>query len=221
MPEPFPIPVFGVSLFLWSALDQLQRWGGLGLIGLGLLDNSFIPLPGSMDALTVILATSNKGWWPYYAIMATVGSVVGGYLTYRVGRKGGEQALEKKISKKKTKKVYQAFEKGGFTAVFVPALLPPPVPLVPFLVAAGAMNYSPRKFLAALTAGRLLRYFVLAFLASLYGRTILGFFGRYYRPILWIFVALTILGALAGVGYWLHHRRKSHESNAKESKDAA
>ena len=222
MPDLFPILPQALILFLWTAVDPLQRWGGLGLIVLGVLDSSFIPLPGSMDALTVVLATSNKAWWPYYALMATVGSVIGGYLTYRVGRKGGEKALEKKVSKKKIKKVYRAFEKGGFTAVFVPAMLPPPVPMVPFLFAAGALNYSPRKFLAALSAGRMIRYFTLAFLASLYGRTILGFFGRYYRTILWVFVGLAVLGALAGVAYWLHHRRNLREKEPdSRSKDAA
>jgi membrane protein YqaA with SNARE-associated domain len=210
MPWLFLNSLLPVSAWLFlNAWTTLQHWGGLGLIALGLLDNSFVPLPGSMDALTVVLAASKKNWWPYYALMATAGSVLGGYLTYRVGRKGGEQGLEKRIPKKKIERVHKAFEKGGFTAVFVPALLPPPVPIVPFLVAAGAMNYSARKFLSALAAGRAIRYFLLAFLASLYGRPILGFFGRYYRPILWGLVVLAVVGALTALGYWIYYRRKS------------
>jgi membrane protein YqaA with SNARE-associated domain len=69
----------------------LRRLGGLGLIPLGLLDNSVLPFPGSMDALTIILAANEKRWWPYYAFMATAGSVVGGYLTYRIARKEGKE----------------------------------------------------------------------------------------------------------------------------------
>lgn len=203
-----------------SAWASLQAWGGLGLIALGLLDNSFVPLPGSMDALTVVLAAARKTWWPYYALMATAGSMIGGYLTYRLGKKGGEEALEKKIPKKKIEKIHRAFERGGFGAVFVPALLPPPVPLVPFLVAAGAMNYSPRKFLAALGTARALRYFLLAFLASIYGRAILGFFGKYNRPILWMCVALAVLASVAGLAYWLHHRRRSQDEK-RNIRDAA
>src|SRR5919204_3865002 len=204
----------GAAWLSRNAWVTLQHWGGLGLIVLGLLDNSFIPLPGSMDALTVVLATAKRNWWPYYAFMATVGSLIGGYLTYRVGRKGGEEALEKRIAKNKLNKVNSAFQKGAFTAVFIPALLPPPVPIVPFLVAAGAFNYSPRKFLAALAAGRAIRYSLLAFLASLYGRAILGFFGRYYRPVLWTLVALAVLGGLSGLGYWMYQRRKSRVQHA-------
>jgi membrane protein YqaA with SNARE-associated domain len=206
------VPTAATTAFLIlfvSAWQHLQRWGGPGLIALGLLDNSLVPLPGSMDALTVVLATSRKSWWPYYALMATAGSLLGGYVTYRVGRKGGEQALEKRVSKDRLQKVHRAIEKGGFGAVFVPALLPPPVPMVPFLLAAGALNYPTRNFMAALAAGRAVRYFLLAFLASLYGRAILGFFAKYHGPVLWSLVALAIVGAVAGLGYWWHRRRQS------------
>jgi membrane protein DedA with SNARE-associated domain len=51
--------------------------------------------------------------------------------------------------------------------------------MVPFLFAAGAMQYPVRKFLAALTAGRLVRYTILAFLAQKYGRHILRFFSQH------------------------------------------
>lgn len=206
--------------FAPSVWAHLQPWGGLGLIALGLLDSSFVPLPGSMDALTVVLAAARKTWWPYYALMATAGSVLGGYLTYRIGRTGGEQALERRVSKRKIQKLHAAFEKGGFTTVFFPALLPPPVPMVPFLVAAGALNYSPRKFLASLAAGRAIRYFLLAFLASIYGRAILGFFARYYKPILWMLVGAAILAGLAGVAYWIYKRHKSRHPDQR-ARDAA
>ena len=60
--------------------------GGPGLILLGLIDSSVIPVPGSMDAMTIILSAHQHTWWPYYAVMATVGSVLGAYLTYRLAR---------------------------------------------------------------------------------------------------------------------------------------
>jgi len=75
----------------WRTLRHL---GGPGLVLLGLVDNSFIPVPGSMDALTIILSSSHKEPWWYYAIMATVGAVIGGYLTYRIGLEGGKETLE-------------------------------------------------------------------------------------------------------------------------------
>jgi membrane protein YqaA with SNARE-associated domain len=72
-----------------SALRWLIHLGGPGLILLGVADNSLIPLPGSTDVATVLLAAHHRQMWAYYAIMATAGAVLGGFLTYRMARKGG------------------------------------------------------------------------------------------------------------------------------------
>lgn len=187
--------------------NWLERLGGIGLILLGLADNSVIPMPGSMDALTVILSAHQKGWWPYYAIMATIGGVVGGYVTYALGRKGGKEAVEKKIPKNKAEKVYKKFEKYGFWTLFVPALLPPPVPFSPFLITAGALQYSKSKFFIAVGAARLIRYGALAYLGSMYSRQIFGFFHKYYSPIFWTFLTLALLGGVAaGLYAWKRKR---------------
>src|SRR5689334_9217802 len=107
---------FVLPLTLWSWLERL---GGLGLILLGFADNSPIPLPGSMDALTIILSAHQKEWWPYYASMALIGSLVGGYMAYAVGKKGGKEALERKLPKEKAHAIYNKFEKHGFWSLFV------------------------------------------------------------------------------------------------------
>jgi membrane protein YqaA with SNARE-associated domain len=146
--------------------------GGPGLILLGLVDSSVIPVPGSMDAMTIVLSAHQRTWWPYYAVMATVGSVVGAYLTYRLARNRGEKALNDRLSKRNAKKVVRTFERWGFGAIAVPALLPPPMPMVPFVIAAGALQYSPRKFLVAMSLGRLVRYGIFAYLGAVYGRKI-------------------------------------------------
>ncbi len=200
MPVSTLIPVMG-----W-----FRHFGGPGLIAIGIADASLIPMPGSVDVLTVILAASNPDWWPYYAAMATVGAVAGGYLTYRLGCKGGKAGLAKRLSPSRLKKVQKSFEKGGFMAIFVPALLPPPVPMVPFVLAAGTLNYPRHKFLLALTLGRAIRYTVLALLASIYGRHILRFIRRYEQPVLWSFIALLVLSTLWAVGYHLWRKRHSH-----------
>jgi membrane protein YqaA with SNARE-associated domain len=159
-----------------TAAHVVRHWfltlGGPGLILLGLIDSSVIPVPGSLDAMTIVLSAHQRTWWPYYAVMATVGSVVGAYLTYRIARNRGDKALNDRLSKRNMKKVVRAFERWGFGAIAVPALLPPPMPMVPFVIAAGALQYSPRKFLVAMSLGRLARYCILAYLGAVYGRKI-------------------------------------------------
>ena len=181
-----------------TVASGVRRWifhlGGLGFIPLGLLDSSVIPLPGSMDVLTIFLSARTPGLWVYYAVMATVGSVIGGYLTYRLARKGGKETLGRKFPARRLEKVYKIFRRWGFGAIAIAALLPPPMPLVPFLFAAGAMQYSVKRFLLALTLGRAVRYSVLAFLEARYGRHVLAVISQYGHPVL-----IAVIGLIAAV----------------------
>ena len=182
--------------------------GGPGLVLLGIADNSVIPLTGSMDVLTIWLAARHREPWPYYALMATLGAVIGGYITYALARQGGKQAMERKLSKRRATQVSQTFERWGFFAVAIPALLPPPFPFVPFLIAAGAMQYSPKKFLGALTLGRGVRYSIAAGLGYMYGSHVLRFFSRYYKPAISILVGLAVIGAVLSILQYLRMRQK-------------
>ena len=180
------------SIFRW-----VLHLGGIGLIPLGLLDSSVIPLPGSMDVATILLAARDKHLWLYYAAMATAGSLLGGYVTYRLARKGGKEALNKKFSPGKVTRVVRIFERWGFAAIAIPALLPPPIPFVPFVIAAGAMQYSRARFLAALAVGRAVRYTILAYLGATYGRRILSLFARHATATITVAIVLAVLTAAA------------------------
>jgi membrane protein YqaA with SNARE-associated domain len=194
-------------LILLSLGSWLERLGGIGLILLGLADNSVVPMPGSMDALTIVLSAHQKDWWPYYAVMATIGGIAGAYVTYGLGFKSGEQALEKRVSKKKAERIYKLFKRYGFWSLFVPALLPPPVPYSPFLIVAGVLKYPKRHFLAAVGLARAIRYTLLAWLGSMYSKQIFGFFHNYYRPMMWTVITLSVIGGLAAL-YWMWKRKR-------------
>jgi len=197
----------------------LLRLGGPGLIVIGLIDNSVIPIPGGMDLFVILLAAHHRQWWFYYAVMAVVGALIGGYITYRLAQKGGKAELEKKIGAKQAKKVYDRFGKGAFSTVMVSAVLPPPFPMVPVLMAAGVMQYPPKKFLSALAIGRGIRFFGLAFLGHIYGTTIEGWLRRYYEPFLYALIALAVAGAIAALVYfkWYRPRHKNQNEPAKHS----
>src|SRR5580658_1513484 len=190
---------------LWR---ELRHLGGVGLVLLGLIDNSVIPVTGSMDVLTTWLAARHQEPWPYYALMATLGAVIGGYITYALARKGGKETMERKLSEKRAAQVCNAFERWGFAAVVIPALIPPPFPFLPFLLAAGAMQYSRKKFVAALVLGRGLRYFIEAYLGFHYGRHILRFFSQYYKLALAILIGLAAIGTALTIVEYLRYRKK-------------
>lgn len=195
--------------------DSFWRWvlrlGGPGLILVGLVDNSVIPIPGGMDLFVILLTARNRDLWWYYGFMAVVGAVIGGYLTYRLAKKGGKESLEKKIGKRRATKVYKRFEKGGFSTVLIGSVIPPPFPLVPVLMAAGVMQYSRKRFLAALAIGRGMRFFAIAFLGRIYGTAILDWFSRYYRPFLYVLIAFGVLGGVGGLLYFKWYRSKHHQ----------
>jgi membrane protein YqaA with SNARE-associated domain len=178
-----------------TVAHSFRRWiyhlGALAFIPIGLIDSSVIPIPGSMDVLTIVLAARDKELWPYYAAMATLGSVLGAFVTYRLARKGGKESLTHRVPAKTLKRVYGIFERWGFAAIAIPAFLPPPMPLVPFVLTAGAMQYSVKKFLVAMALGRIARYSILAYLAGRYGRKMLPFLLQHGHP-----MAAGVLGVM-------------------------
>jgi len=195
-----------------TASQSLRRWlyhlGGVGLIPVGLLDNSPIPVPGAMDVATIVLCLRDESLWSYYGVMATLGSVIGGYVTYRLARKGGKEALDRRFSRAKVDRVCRIFARWGFGAIAIPALLPPPVPMVPFLFAAGAMQYPTGRFLAALASGRLIRYMGEAYLSARYGRRIIALIARHGHPVVVGTIVVLAAGAAVGAYFWWGRKRK-------------
>src|SRR5579859_4980145 len=126
-------------LFKTSSFAWLVHLGAAGLIVIGIIDQSFIPIPGGIDMLLILLAASRKEPAIVYWATAMFGAVFGAWLTYKLSKKAGKEALEKRLPRKRIKKVEEGFKKGGFWTLFIAGLLPPPLPLVPIVVGAGAL----------------------------------------------------------------------------------
>jgi membrane protein YqaA with SNARE-associated domain len=191
-----------------SAWKWILRLGGPGLIVVGLIDNSVIPIPGGMDVFVILLSAHHRDSWFYYAVMAVAGALIGGFITYRLAKKGGKEAMHNKFGKARSEKVYKRFEEAGFSTVLVGSILPPPFPMVPVLMAAGIMQYPPKQFLLALGIGRAIRFFALAYLGHLYGTAIVGWLGRYYKPLLYALVGAAVVGSLIALVYFKWYRPK-------------
>ena len=193
-----------IGVALQTVAHDVRHWiaqlGAVGLIPLGLLDASVVPIPGSMDVLTIVLAARDSKLWFYYAGMATLGSVIGALVTFRLARKGGKETLKRKVSAARAERIIEIFSRWGFWSITIAALLPPPVPMVPFVIAAGATQYSTEKFLVALTLGRVIRYSLLALLAARYGRQIINFIAHPAHPYLYVaFGVAVVVGVIAFV----------------------
>ena len=201
-------------------LRVLRKWGGVGLVLLGIADSSLIPTFGSLDVLTVVLAAAHHDLWLYYAVMSTLGSLLGAYLTFRLGHKAGASWLDRKLGHKRSEQVRRLLDRWGFGAIFVPTIAPPPFPTTPFFVAAGAFNFPLRNFLSAAGAGRIIRYCILAYVGAHYGRHILRFLRHPQQFLLpSIIVTLAIVAVtLVLVLFWRSARDRSPSETMIQSR---
>lgn len=160
-------------------LHFLFTFGPFGLFLVSIIDSSFVPLPipGITDIMLVLMAARHENWL-LLVLAASAGSALGGYLSYRVGVSGGMAFLEKRVPPRIFKLVRDWMEGHAILAVALPAILPPPMPLAPFVLAAGALKMSKQKFLYAFTVSRTIRHFIAAGLGLYYGRSILRLWNR-------------------------------------------
>jgi membrane protein DedA with SNARE-associated domain len=207
--------IFSLLITSDSIWKWIRRLGGPGLILLGIFDNTpFVSVPaGGVDAFVIMLSGHSHEWWAYYAFMATVGEVMGGYLTYRLAQKGGQETLEKKVGGSRAEKMYRRFEKRGGITVFAGAILPPPFPFTTVLMAAGIMQYPRKKFFSALASGCAVRFFALASLGRIYGRQIIDFFTRHYKVATYVPVALAMIAGIGALIYFKWIRPRSGQKN--------
>jgi len=162
-----------------------------------------VTLPGSTDLLLLWLVANRGDPW-LLALSAIAGSVLGGYTTWHLGRRGGEAALRHYVPALLLRRIVRWVEHHPVLTVFLPALLPPPIPLLPFALASGALGVSRHRFLVVYGAARTMRYSLIAWVGVVYGRHVVRIFSgtlqRWSAPLLWIFGVL-MAGSL-GYGLW-------------------
>lgn len=182
----------------------LTHLGGPGIFSVAVLDSSFIPLPlpGSTDLLLLWLVAHNGDPW-FLTAYAIAGSILGGYSTWSLGRRGGEAALRRYVPTRVLRRIVGWVERHRILAVFLPALLPPPVPLMPFLLASGALGVSRSRFLVVYSAARTLRYSLIAWIGVTYGRHAIRLWSAtlqgWSTPLICAFVGLLVVGVSLGL----------------------
>jgi membrane protein YqaA with SNARE-associated domain len=184
-----------------SFASTLRHLGAAGLFFLAILDSSPLPTFGGPDILTAVLAASHRDPWYEYGVMATAGSVIGAYLTFRVARRAGSAYLESKFKKGKLSKFLKLFKKWGTGTLAASTAIPLPTPTSMFFAAAGASDYPKGKFVAVVAVCRAVRYFGIAFIAAHYGRPLLRVLRHPVQHWGWLlfFISLTIALVVGGI----------------------
>ena len=179
--------------------------GLAGLVLISIVDSSFVPLPipGVTDILCILYA-ANHANLILLVFLATLGSAIGGFLSHWAAQAGGMAFLEKHVSKRYLKPVKHWVENHAILSVALPAILPPPMPLSPFVLVAGAVKMDRKKFMTAFTLSRFARHLIAVWLGVRYGRAVLHlwnhFSDRWATTILIVFWTITIL--FTAIGIW-------------------
>lgn len=183
--------------------------GSGGIFVVSFLDSSILSFPFITDALLIRQSILRPAQMPYYAAMAAAGSLAGSIWLYLLAKKGGEVYFHRHGGRAAAK-AKRWVQKRAFLSVFIPGILPPPLPFKVFVLAEGVFQVPLKTFVVALLLGRGLRYFGEGLLAVRYGEPALLYLishsGRF------------VVGAVAALALvYFGTRRIMHEPPSKQS----
>lgn len=179
----------------------LQHLGIWGVFVIAFADSALLGMP--VDAIVAAYVHQHHKRLLFYVVMASLGSALGSVPLYIIGYLGGEKVLRKRISEERFLRIHRSFEQHEFWALMFPGMLPPPMPFKIFVLAAAVFEMKFRDFLAAVFAGRFVRFFVLSVLTLWLGPQVVQLTGGLFRRhFVWV------LGVVAaGLLLWLWLRR--------------
>ena len=190
-------------------LNQIQAialaLGAPGLFFVTFLDSSFLSFPEATDLLLVWMVTEHKARVLLYVASAVLGSITGCVALFFTGRKGGEVLARSRFNTRRVDRALASVRRHGVLAVFIPSLLPPPMPFKIFVLLAGVAEMSTSRFVLAIALGRGARYLGLAFLAVRYGDRALEFIHANGKAASLVLVGIALAG-LAGSLAWAKAR---------------
>ncbi len=195
------------TTWIWKVLAPLGPWG---VFAIAAVDGSLVGMP--IDAVVAGYVYNDRRHFLFYVLMASAGSALGSLVIYAIGYFGGETVLRKRISKERFNKIHASFERHEFWAVMFPAMLPPPTPFKLFVLAASAFEMRFTHFLAAVFAGRFVRFLVLAILTIEFGPQVVHLVGNLAKQHAWWVVLMLVVTIALGVLVWRKRRQPSQGS---------
>jgi membrane protein YqaA with SNARE-associated domain len=182
------------TAWILRVLAPLGIWG---VFAIAFADSALLGMP--VDAIVAFYVYQDHRRLLFYVLMASAGSALGSIPLYVIGYEGGEKVLRKRISEERFLRIHRSFERHEFWALMFPGMLPPPMPFKIFVLAAAVFEMRFRDFMAAIFAGRFVRFLALALLTLWFGPQIVGLMGTLFRR--HIFGVLGVV--VVGVAVWL------------------
>jgi membrane protein YqaA with SNARE-associated domain len=185
------------SLYDWTLRQAEGPYAAFVLFAVAFAEASFFPLPPDILLLPMTIAQRDKAY--HFALICTAGSVIGGLLGYAIGAlffaSFGQWIIDTYHMEHAFQNFHDGFEKWGVLIILAKGLTPIPFKLV--TIASGVAGMNLVAFIAAATATRAARFFLVAFLVRRYGAPIQHFIEKYLT-----WVCLGVLAAIVA-GFWL------------------
>lgn len=185
------------KLYDWMMRTASDKRAPYALGTVSFMESSFFPIPPDVMLIPMVLSNRQKAWW--YALIATVTSVLGGLLGYAIGYfayeaigipilkfYGKEHALDTFI---------QFVHEYGVPAIIIKGATPIPFKVV--TIAAGVAKMDLLAFIGASIVARAMRFFLVAGLLYFFGEPIQNFIEKRLTLVTTVFVVVLVSGFVA------------------------
>ena len=182
-----------------------------GVVVMGVLDSSLVFfLPLGIDFVVILLAARKPELFWLYAILATVGSVIGAAGTFWIGRKVGEHGLSKLVQPSRLSRIQKRVGDSAAVTIAALAIIPPPFPFTAFVLTSGAWHVNAWTFFITLAGVRTARFLAEGALAAYYGRALLGWMrSPTFRVTVGALTGIAVAGTIvSGIAIYRSTRRR-------------
>jgi membrane protein YqaA with SNARE-associated domain len=184
-------------LYDWALHHAKKPYAKFLLFCIALVEPCLIPIPPDTFLIPMILARREKAF--EYALICTVGSVIGGVIGYGIGALAMATAGHWIVDTYHLESAFQMFRDGfhkwGMWIILAKGFTPIPFILVSVASGLTHLNLAIFVFSASLTRGG--RFFLEAYLIRRFGQPVQDFIERYLT---WI--GIGVLAIIIG-GVWL------------------
>ncbi|MGR3292974.1 MAG: YqaA family protein [Candidatus Scalindua sp.] len=184
-------------LYDWTIQWAEKPHSTWALFILAFCESSFFPIPP--DVLLIALAVAIPAKAFKYALVCSVGSVLGGCFGYFIGFQFFEYVGRPIISFYNITDIFDAvktqYQNNAFWAIAVAGFTP--IPYKVFTISAGVCKVNILTLILASALSRSARFFMVAGLFYLFGPQIKTFIEKYFNILSIIFVILLISGFVA------------------------
>jgi len=182
------------KLYDWVLSWAYKKYSSVALFVLAFAESSFFPIPP--DILQIALSVSKPKKSFFYALISSIGSVLGGILGYFIGlflfSSFGSFIINTLGYESQFQAVGNLYASYAFFAILVSAFTP--IPYKVFTIAAGVWQVGLLPLITASIIGRSARFFIVAALIYFFGPKIKEFIDRYFNLLTVVFFLLLVGG---------------------------